>query len=252
MARSFANGNQMCYAANNAGYSATVSMAGWFYLNSVPAEQDESDVLLHLIRNTGNQYLNVVVYRTGGDIVLLCADNYSRFVQAYSTVPLGRWFHVAATSSPSARCIYLNGGSRGQLLGDTTLTNAKLFSVGSFIGYTGGVVGVGMIGRAAEVGLWQSELSASAVLALSRGAKPASISPYTLLHYHPLSGRYGNNDKDWGPFGNRYPLTPSNSPTWAPDPPTITPQPKRFWQGIGLKKITASQLLQNGDFESWT
>jgi hypothetical protein len=83
-----------------------------------------------------------------------------------------------------------------------------------------------------DVAVYNVALSTAEAIRYQLGERPLSIRPEKLVAYYPLGGRYGQNDKDWGPFGNRYPLTPYNTPTWAPDPPTITPQPPRqkFWQ----------------------
>ena len=137
------------------------------------------------------------------------------------------WHMVAASWSAytAAPTLYVDGSaiSGSSTAGSGGSLNLFYTGIGSYI-YAGSR-GYGA-GRVAEAALWNVELTAAELVALTKGYSPLCVRRQSLAGYWPLGGHYGQNDNDR--WKNGYDMTATNSPTWADHGRVIYPR-RRVW-----------------------
>jgi len=184
--------------------SFPLTMSIWFYSNRTAgrepllsfictdfdAEGEPFELSLSILSNatTTNRRVEAVVY-----------DTFNGTKRAQSATGVGAgwstnsWVHAAGVFQNASRVVYLNGGFSGS---NTTLfSNPSEFisdpsvrlnmSVGS-IPANPGHDGAGQQVSMAEAAIWDAALTTDEILALSKGAKPKTVRPDSLIFYSPL------------------------------------------------------------------
>lgn len=102
------------------------------------------------------------------------------------TAPQNQWTHVCGVfQSATNRSVYANGANNtSDATNRGTLTTPNLFNIAA--SYVSGVIGAYMVGRIAEVGVWNVALTASEIVSLARGMTCDKVRPQSLVFYAPL------------------------------------------------------------------
>ena len=141
---------------------------------------------LFAINNSGNFNMYATVYFRGdlsGDpIQILNKTGGSQFTATSTTgCTSGIWHNACyVESSLSSRTIYLDGGS------DATNTTAANYSGLNSLNIGAFNVIENFSGEIAEVGLWNTALTAPEIASLSKGMTCDKIRPQSLVFYAPL------------------------------------------------------------------
>lgn len=137
------------------------------------------------------------------------------------------WHIVAASWSAytAAPTMYVDGSaiSGTSSAGSGGTLNLVYTGIGSYI--FSGTRGYGA-GRVAEAAIWDVELPAAELVALTKGYSPLRVRRQSLAGYWPLGGHHGQHDNDH--WKNGYDMTAVNSPTWADHGRVIYPR-RRAW-----------------------
>jgi len=101
------------------------------------------------------------------------------------------WVHAAGVFETASRVVYLNGGFTGT--NTTSFSNPSNtsdllvnlnYDEGSLQG--NGHNASGQLVRMAEAAIWNAVLTTDEIVALSKGAKPKTVRPESLMFYSPL------------------------------------------------------------------
>ena len=176
----------------------TFTVAGWWYIPSVATGAYN---LLNKQQNSGNStgwavaYFHNLAAGQGGTLVgnwLLIQKRNSSANMAWTNVAFtatsGTWFHAAwstASASTADMAIYANGTAGTKQDNRNDLTSAITNSVVPQINGRNGANNLNSF-RSAEVGVWNTNLTASEVLSLSRGMTCDKVRPQSLVFYAPL------------------------------------------------------------------
>jgi hypothetical protein len=111
----------------------------------------------------------------------------------YGAMIIGKWQHLVFLfdNAGPTRSIFYNGASVASASGVISLSgSADPFTIGalSSVGEGSGIPGSGLNGDLAEVGMWNSSLTANEIGQLGRGVKPNFVRRASLLGYWPLIG----------------------------------------------------------------
>jgi len=204
--------SQYLSVADNAALSPAAmsfSVWVWFVTNVSGSEYG----ILSKRTNPGlNSYQ---LYRDAGNLftVLYWASVGVVNVGSSAYTGTGAWKHIACTynSTDGAR-LYVDGVADGTAAADGTLVdNADTLRFGDdhYANY--------LDGRIAEVGIWNTVLSASEIAALAARVPPPRIRRGNLNAYWPLYG-LGSPEPEYA--GSTLNATLVNSPTQADHPPT--------------------------------
>ena len=125
---------------------------------------------------------------SGQCITSMRDDNFQLGIATTATISatLGNWQHIACVhNSISARTAYLNGVASP--VGTVVLvgTVQPLFRTAIGARRTSGLDSFAN-GDVAEVGVWNTVLTAEEIASLARGFKPSKICPSSLAFYTPL------------------------------------------------------------------
>lgn len=102
------------------------------------------------------------------------------------TVNSGAWNHLALTwnDTSNVTTAYLNGTSIGSFGTLVTFTTTQTLTIGNSTAESGG--NLNFDGDIAEFGLYNADLTAGEVTALSKGFAPTLVRPQSLVNYLPL------------------------------------------------------------------
>lgn len=185
MAYDFNGTNQLLQTAGAPASALPITMACWFYSSSITASQT-----LLSIANTTGEFRGPRLIAEGaaaGDPIradyTVWGSGIARTTSGYSQ---NTWHHACGVyASTASRTAYLDGGSSGT---DTTSVPAALIVNTLTVGgrFLGGSIGVLAVGRIAEVGIWNSALTAAEIASLAKGMTCDKIRPQNLVFYAPL------------------------------------------------------------------
>jgi len=102
------------------------------------------------------------------------------------------WVHAAGVFETASRVVYLNGGFTGTnttSFSNPSTTDNLLVSLNYDVGSLTGGYGhdaSGQLVRMAEAAIWNAVLTTDEIVALSKGAKPKTVRPESLMFYSPL------------------------------------------------------------------
>jgi len=180
-------------------FPVTVSI--WFYSNRTAGREplleftcfdnnteDGFALGLTMLSNatTTNRRVEATVY--DGNQGIVRAQSATGVGAGWST---NSWVHAAGVFETASRVVYLNGGFTGT---NTTLfsnpssnnTSQIQLNTGPVLGAFGGHDAPGQVVRMAEAAIWNAALTTDEILALSKGVKPKTVRPESLIFYSPL------------------------------------------------------------------
>jgi hypothetical protein len=155
--------------------SAPLTIACW-YKHDIASVQDP----VCIASSTSNYFS--ISSRGNGSAVDFIVNDGSGNVGARSTTNaiVNSWNHACGVAtSATSRTIYLNGGS------SATNTASKNPTVSGIVIGARFTVGV-FTGQIAEVGIWNSTLTAAEIASLAKGMTCDKIRPQSLVFYAPL------------------------------------------------------------------
>ena len=178
--------------------TASASVAAWVKPASLPPGTNINRVL-SIVINSNTSGLVLMISGATPKLELgarsTAADGFGKATGA-TTVSTGSWVHIAGTvnyTSPNITT-YLNGASDGTTtptFGASTLTIGTPSHEDMIGGFPNSAAPASSAtfqfdGDIAELGLWDTALSAAEIAALARGVPPSRIRPLRLCAYWPL------------------------------------------------------------------
>jgi len=152
-----------------------LTIAAWFYQSSLA-----TGVIASASPATG-PYVGIANL-VGGPIRLITP---SRDVDTTTNATAGTWNHAAGVfASLSSRTAYLNGAGNT----DTVAAGSPISSPAVLIGARrlNGALGTYYTGQIAEVGIWNTDLTADEIASLAKGMTCDKVRPQSLVFYAPL------------------------------------------------------------------
>lgn len=155
--------------------SAPLTISAWVWFNSTATNQ----AIVSL--TAGNTAQRFLLYNS-----FLWFVNDTSFSQVSASVNLsGQWTHVCAVESASnSRTIYGNGIQGSTSSGSRNPANITELYIG--IDRSNNSFQFPFTGRIADVGIWNTGLTAAEVQSLSRGVACRLVRPQNLVFYAPL------------------------------------------------------------------
>ena len=155
-------------------------MAAWFYPQSTGSIRSVAS-----LGEIGTIHRRSLALGTTNNISLADAGTATASVNTGVAVNQNTWGHICGVfTSSTSRTGYANGGNA-----TTTTTNrgtqntANSFLIGArYLTTLGGY----MVGRIAEVGIWNVALTAAEVASLAKGMTCDKVRPQSLVFYAPL------------------------------------------------------------------
>jgi len=131
---------------------------------------------------------NIFILPASGSVVNVGSANSSgtaASISSTTTFTDGQWSHAAAVyTSDSSRTAYCNGG--GAATNTTTITTTPGF-LDLFVGTRPApTLGSFFTGDIAEVGIWNTALTAAEIASLAKGMTCDKVRPQNLVFYAPL------------------------------------------------------------------
>lgn len=172
--------------------AAPVSMAVWFYPETIAANQ----MLIGLIETGGanSSFRLNAEGAVGGDPLraYTIGPGVNKYAQASTGFSINTWQHACGVfAANNDRRVYLNGGNKGTNSESATPTGISNTILGARP-YTP-LVFDSLLGSLAEAAIWDVALTDDDVLILSKGYSPLLVKPESLLLYVPL---IRSNDED--------------------------------------------------------
>jgi hypothetical protein len=181
MAYEFNGSTQSLSTASTPVTAAPMTLACWFNSDSATVAQRLIEVRL----STTNYFSLGIRGQDAGDPVAIVisqggAAEITRTTSGYSA---NTWHHACGVfTSTTSRAVYLDGGSSATGTGTRSPDTPNQIQIGIFAGDNVQYFD----GRMAEVGIWNTDLTASEVLSLSRGMTCDKVRPQSLVAYFPL------------------------------------------------------------------
>lgn len=203
------------------------TMACWFFANNITA----AHALVRIDSGAGgNHHWRINLEgSTAGDPVRFGSQVAGVNSDANTTTGFSAntWQHACAVGrSATSRDVYLNGGSKGSNATSSTPAGLTVTRMGISAAGT-----VDMAGRAADLAIWNTDLSDAEVALLAKGVSPLTMKPQNLVAYWPLVRA---PFRDWV-GGNHF--TANNQATTTGHPPKVGWPP---WRIGGARKIAAA------------
>ena len=186
MARKFVAADaQRIDSASGGVYTAPLTMSCWFKTPNI---------------NVFTRLLITENHTTGADFFLLQVfnDNKIEFTawtttaqgstKTTTTISANTWYHVCGVAtSATRRDVFLNGSGQGTSTNNVTPLGLEESFIGA-IWYLASTYIYSNV-TIAEVGIWNTAITANNVLQLAAGYSPLLIRPESLVNYWPLIGR---------------------------------------------------------------
>ena len=154
------------------------TMACWFQSDSATNGQ----ALLRLNTASSSHYTLFAAGDLAGDPLRFAT--FSGLLASCDTTTgytTNTWHHACAVAtSNSNRTVFIDGGSSASSTTSQSITPTSI-RIGAF-----NLSQFPLDGRVAEVGIWNTDLTASEVLSLARGMTCAKVRPQSLVFYAPL------------------------------------------------------------------
>lgn len=192
MAYDFNGTNQYLQVGSAVLTAAPLTMACWFNSDLITASQT-----LVSITNSGvTGGITRFAIFAGGSIsgrpVRAIASDTSLnngIAATTSGYSANTWHHAAGVfTSASSRSVYIDGGNSATDTTSITPTLLDRTNIGvQFLQTAGGTSGIAFTdGRIAEVGIWNTSLTAAEVASLAKGMTCDKVRPQNLVFYAPL------------------------------------------------------------------
>jgi hypothetical protein len=186
MAYEFNGTNQFLNTPSNAVVSGMpLTMACWFYPNGNTTRYSLMAMANAFTGFQGGGYQISAFGNLEGDPIQIGTDQLANTV-AYSTAGFNanQWNHAAGVfTSTTSRTVYLNGGNSAT---NTFSHSPSAPSQGLRLARFVNTFPFPLAGRLAEVGIWNSELTAAEIASLAQGMTCDKICPQSLVFYAPL------------------------------------------------------------------
>ena len=192
MAYDFNGSNQYLQVGSAVVTSAPLTMACWF--------NSDSTTVSHALLSITNSGVAGGITRfvllasgtiTGDPVRAIASDalNANGIADTTSGYSANTWHHAAGVfTSASSRSVYIDGGNSGTNTTSITPTLLDRTNIGvQFLQGAGGTGGVAFgDGRIAEVGVWNTDLTAAEIASLADGMTCDKVRPQNLVFYAPL------------------------------------------------------------------
>lgn len=212
--------------------SLPMTMSVWFYSNRTAGREplfsftcidnDAEDVFelaLSMLSNatTTNRRVEAVIYNLAAGTTR--AQTATGVGAGWST---NSWVHAAGVFQTASRVAYLNGGFTGT--NTTSYSNpSNISDILVNLNYDNvslqgnGHNATGQLVSMAEAAIWDAALTTDEILALSKGVKPKTIRPESLIFYSPLvrGGSSSVPDETGNAPLTTYNLTTEYTPTYT-------------------------------------
>jgi hypothetical protein len=192
MAYDFNGTNQYLQSSSAVVTSAPLTLACWFNSDSATNNQVLVSITNDGTAGDATRFALVARGGTSGDPIRAWASNTSAdnaFADTTTGYSTNTWHHAAGVfTSTTSRTVYIDGGSSSTntLSATPTLLNRTNIGV-MFLQNFGGTGGNQFCdGRIAEVGIWNTDLTAAEVASLAKGMACDKIRPQNLVFYAPL------------------------------------------------------------------
>jgi hypothetical protein len=191
MAYDLNGSNQRLTCSSAVVTAAPLTMAAWFNADSAA----NAGVLVSITNGgtAGNVTRFGLLARgdVAGDPVEAIISDTSATVSARTTTgyTTGTWHHACGVfASSTSRTAYIDGGSSATNTTSVVPSLLEVTSIGvQFLQAAGGTSGVTYFdGRIAEVGIWNTDLTAAEIASLADGMTCDKVRPQSLVFYAPL------------------------------------------------------------------
>jgi hypothetical protein len=166
--------------------AAPLTMALWFYANNAT----DNMFLMSIADNaeTGSNRFGLNLQgAVANDPVAAFAQNGATAGNAFASAGFvaNKWSHVCGVfASSTSRTVYLDGGNSGT--NTTNVTPAGVDRVRIGTRFLSGSPANYFNGSLAEVGIWNTDLTAAEIASLAKGVSCRLIRPQSLVFYAPL------------------------------------------------------------------
>jgi hypothetical protein len=157
------------------------TMSCWFNANNITSSHG-----LITLTAAGNTTFYLTLYANGaasGDPIQCLDSGGSATASSATGFQAGTWHHACGTRTGTNNRVAYIDGVAGTANTNTALeTGINEFNIGSFRTIANNY----LVGRIAEVAIYDVALNASEVASLAKGMKPSRIRPQNLVFYAPL------------------------------------------------------------------
>lgn len=230
MARNFVSASNQYLSVASVPVSAyPLTMACWFYSTSATANQT-----LVTIGTVGsaNHYFSLYLdgTATGDPVAFNTRTTSAGEVLTTSGYATDTWQHACGVGiSNTSRAVFVNGGSKGTATSNRTPSGVDSVYIGRRHTAAGGQNY--MVGRIAEIAIWNVALSDVEVALLANRISPLMIKPKSLVAYWPLMG-IGSPEPDYSSGVRNLTLNGDTPSTQADHAPVMQFIPNRQgWRG---------------------
>jgi hypothetical protein len=158
-----------------------ITMAAWVY----PQTTGSIRSICALGVSSGSSRRQLAL-GTASAVGLVDAGTVNATLSSTYTAPQNEWTHACGVfESATSRSVYANGGNNASNTTNRgTLTTPNTFNIAAR--YLSGAIGGYMVGRIAEVGIWNVALTAAEIASLAGGMTCDKVRPQSLVFYAPL------------------------------------------------------------------
>jgi hypothetical protein len=182
MARSFNGTSDYIEHAAPLLTAAPITLACWF--NATDATTSMTLVSISDIAGITNYFRLGLNSPTAGRVGANARSAVNATAESSASYVANTWNHGCAVfASASSRSAYLNGAAAGSDATASTPAGLDATNIGCLRRTTRITF---LSGAIAEVGIWNSALSAADVAALAKGFSPTKVRPDALVFYSPL------------------------------------------------------------------
>ena len=189
MARKFvAADTQRIDSASGGVYTAPLTMSCWF---KTPNINVFTRLLITENHTTGSDFFLLQVFNDNKIEFTAWRDATQGPAKTTTTISANTWYHVCGVAtSATRRDVFLNGSGQGTSTTNVTPQGLEESFIGAmWYDYVGANTYIYSNVTIAEVGIWNTAITASNVLQLAAGYSPLLIRPESLVNYWPLIGR---------------------------------------------------------------
>ena len=173
------NGTNQFLEVGSAVVNRPCTMAVWAYLDNVILARD-------LVSVSSKTQLAVLRLNVNGTQYRIADQGNVNAVANGGIVSANVWNHYAGVfASGSSRTPYTNGVAGAENTTTVAAITPTFTNIGAFYAGTATAIQL-MDGLIAEVGIWNSALTAAEIASLAKGMTPDKIRPQNLVFYAPL------------------------------------------------------------------
>lgn len=170
------------------------TVALWFYADDLAADYGLWRV--HDPDSTTHHY-GMGILTTGAARVVAAAGGAIASGTTTNTISAGGWHHMAiVVASSTDRRVYLDGNTASKGSSATARTPSNLAQTDIGVAYMT-AASEGVVGRYAEFGAWNIELTEAEIVILAKRADPRFVRMDSMVSYTPLLHNTSENEPDW-------------------------------------------------------